>query len=109
MRSERERRRSNGYTWRLIAVTGLFSLTLTLVTGWALRATAQQSTAPPGTAPSSGTTSAPTSPSVDAEAGPEGDALPDEGAHRAPRPPAAEDPPELRESADNNLSFPVDI
>jgi hypothetical protein len=104
MRNERERRDANRRTWRLIAATGLFSLMLTLATGWALRATAQQPAAPPATAPAS-----PAAPAADEEAGPEGDALPDEGGRRSPAPPAPEEPPDLRESADNNLSFPVDI
>lgn len=109
MRNERERRQANRRTWRLIAATGLFSLTLTLATGWALRAAAQQSTVPPATTPSPAATPPAATPPTDAEAGPDGDALPDEDSRRAPRPPAAEEPPDLRESADNNLSFPVDI
>lgn len=102
MRSERGRLSDNRYTWAMIGATALFSLALTLVSGWALRATAQQSTGAPASsaAPAGG---------VDEEAGPEGDALPDERASRAPTPPAPAEPPDLRESADNNLSFPVDI
>jgi hypothetical protein len=106
MRNERQRRDANRRTWRLIAATGLFSLALTLATGWALRATAQQQPAPPAGAPAADTP--PPAPPADEAAGPEGDALPEEAGRRAPRP-VVEEPPELRESADNNLSFPVDI
>lgn len=109
MRNERERRRGHLHTWRLIAVTGLFSLTLPLATGWALRAAAQQAAGSSAAAPSADTPSAPNASPTDAEAGPDGDALPDEAAPRTPRSPAVEEPPDLRESADNNLSFPVDI
>lgn len=105
MQNERRRRDANRRTWGLIAATGLLSATLTLTTAWALRAIAQEPTAAP--APAS---TPPQGPASDEAAGPEGDALPDEGGRRAPpAPSAAEDPPELRESADNNLTFPVDI
>jgi hypothetical protein len=106
---------SNRRTWQLIGATTALSLAITLSTGWALRAGAQDAPppAPPGTnAPADGApagndavTPAPT----DDEAGAEGDALPEDIARRAPVPVETPDPPELRESADNNISFPVDI
>jgi hypothetical protein len=104
MRNERRRRDANRRTWGLIAATGLCSALLTLATAWALRALAQQPSPAPGTA-----SEPPTAPAADDTAGPEGDALPGDGERRAAAPPAAEEPPDLRESADNNLSFPVDI
>lgn len=107
MRNESTRR-----TWQLIGATSMLSLGITLASGWALRAGAQD--APPASAPDS-TPSAPApalepapAPAED-EAGPEGDALPEDAAARAPVPVETPDPPELRESADNNISFPVDI
>ncbi len=105
MQNERRGRDANRRTWRLIAATGLLSATLTLATAWSLRAIAQDPTSAP--APAS---APPQGPASDEEAGPEGDALPGDGGRTAPpAPPAAEEPPELRESADNNLTFPVDI
>lgn len=97
-------------TWQLIGATVALSLIVTLGTGWALRALAQDAPpAAPAPAPATpGATPADTPPDDDA-AGPDGDALPDEEARRAPEPVASPDPPELRESADNNISFPVDI
>jgi hypothetical protein len=114
------RNSSNRRTWQLIGATTALSLAITLSTGWALRAGAQD--APPPAQPGSETpaqdataenapaTPAPAAPAptID-EAGAEGDALPEDVARRAPVPVETPDPPELRESADNNISFPVDI
>jgi hypothetical protein len=110
MRNDSTRR-----TWQLIGATTALSLAITLSTGWALRAGAQD--APPPAAPGPGapagdlpTDNAPPTPApADDEAGAEGDALPEDVARRAPVPVETPDPPELRESADNNISFPVDI
>mgnify|MGYP001221689645 CR=1 FL=1 len=72
----------------------LLSVGITTTTMFTLRAFAQQPAVTP--APD--------------EAGATGDALPDEESRRpAPAPILPPDPPELRESADNNISFPVDI
>lgn len=88
----------------------LLSVGITTATLSTLRAFAQQPTtstpapadAPPAPAPAA-------TPPID-EAGASGDALPDEESRRpAPAPILPPDPPELRESADNNISFPVDI
>jgi hypothetical protein len=99
MRTDSTRR-----TWQLIGVTAALSLGVTLGTSWALRALAQES--PPAATPATPATETP--PDDDA-AGPDGDALPEDAARRAPEPVETPDPPELRESADNNISFPVDI
>lgn len=108
MRTDSTRR-----TWQLIGAVVMLSLGVTLGTGWALRAFAQDAPAAPAPAtpaatPPAGAPPAESLPDDDA-AGPEGDALPDEASRRAPEPVATPDPPELRESADNNISFPVDI
>jgi hypothetical protein len=103
MRNDSTRR-----TWQLIGATTGLSLAITLATGWALRAGAQD--APPPAPPVAESTPAETAPApAEDEAGPDGDALPGDVARRAPEPTASPDPPELRESADNNISFPVDI
>lgn len=99
-------------TWQLIAATTALSLVITLSTGWALRAGAQDAPPPAPSAPEQGAAAenAPATPApTDDEAGAEGDALPEDIARRAPVPVETPDPPELRESADNNISFPVDI
>jgi hypothetical protein len=108
MRNDSTRR-----TWQLIGATTALSLGITLATGWALRAGAQDvppaaTPAPPAEPAPSASKPAPATPADD-EAGPEGDALPDDAARREPVPVETPDPPELRESADNNISFPVDI
>lgn len=73
----------------------LLSVGITMTTMFTLRAFAQQPAA--------------STPAPD-EAGASGDALPEEELRRpAPAPILPPDPPELRESADNNISFPVDI
>jgi hypothetical protein len=108
MRNDSTRR-----TWQLIGATAALSLGVTLGTSWALRALAQESPpaapAPASTPNTPAATRATDTPSDDDAAGPEGDALPEEAARRAPEPVETPDPPELRESADNNISFPVDI
>ena len=94
----------------------LLSVGITTATLSTLRAFAQQPTAPPPTAadappaPASPPAPAPAATPAPDEAGATGDALPDEESRRpAPAPILPADPPELRESADNNISFPVDI
>jgi hypothetical protein len=108
MRTDSTRR-----TWQLIGATAALSLGVTLGTGWALRALAQESPpaapAPAATPATPAATPATETPPDDDAAGPDGDALPEEAARRAPEPVETPDPPELRESADNNISFPVDI
>ena len=88
----------------------LLSVGITTATLSTLRAFAQQpatSTPAPTDAPPAPTPAATPAPD---EAGATGDALPDEESRRpAPAPILPADPPELRESADNNISFPVDI
>jgi hypothetical protein len=113
----------NRRTWGWIWAMTLLSVGITMTTMFTLRAFAQQpapttttpatTDAPAASAPAAGTTdTAPGSTSTPAadEAGADGDALPDDQARRpAPAPILPPDPPELRESADNNISFPVDI
>jgi len=88
----------------------LLSVGITTATLSTLRAFAQQpatSTPAPAEAPPVPAPAA--TPPLD-EAGAAGDALPEDEARRpAPAPILPPDPPELRESADNNISFPVDI
>jgi hypothetical protein len=101
------RNNQNRRTWGWIGAMTLLSFGITMTTMLTLRAFAQQpaaSTPPPATAPPA------TAPPAPDEAGATGDALPEEEARRpAPPPILPPDPPELRESADNNISFPVDI
>ncbi len=116
MRSNQNRR-----TWGWIWAMTLLSVGITMATMFTLRAFAQQPTptatttdapAAPSSAPATTNDTAPGSTSTPApdEAGADGDALPEEQARRpAPAPILPPDPPELRESADNNISFPVDI
>jgi hypothetical protein len=78
-------------TWRMVAVTTLLSLFCLGATFAALRA-AEQTAAKP----------APASAPAQTPANAEDKSTPAET-------PRAEEPPDLRESADNNVSFPVDI
>jgi hypothetical protein len=80
-----------GSGWRWIVVMTLCSLLTLAAATLSLRALAQQGAAPP--APDSNE-----------------EATPDDAAARAERKQReTEEPPDLRESADNNQSFPVDI
>ena len=112
----------NRRTWGWIWAMTLLSVGITMTTMFTLRAFAQQPAPATTTPATTGAPAAPTpagtpdaasgstsTPAAD-EAGADGDALPDEEARRpAPAPILPPDPPELRESADNNISFPVDI
>lgn len=107
MRNDSTRR-----TWQLICATTVLSLGVTLATSWALRAGAQDAPPPaPAETPRAETSppEVPPTATTDDAAGPDGDALPEDIARRTPVPVEIPDPPELRESADNNISFPVDI
>ena len=77
-------------SWRMILATALMAGVAWLATSAALRAGAQEATPP--------TTGEPDSNEAE------------EVARRAPPPePADDESPEFRESADNNISFPIDI
>lgn len=79
-------------TWRLIALTAAMSTLIWLASIFMLRAVAQE-------VPTSGTT-------VGSDAG----SNEEQTERRAVTPvPSSEEAPEFRESADNNISFPVDI
>jgi hypothetical protein len=81
-------------TWRMVGVTTLLSLFCMGATFLALRAAAQTSAKP---APAQ---------AAPAQAPPAASAQDKAEPADAPRP---EESPDLRESADNNVSFPVDI
>jgi hypothetical protein len=119
-RAARRARDPNRGAWRMIVVTAFMSLLAYGITSVALRATAQPQEPPPATTPAPG----PAAPAPDAavpasgapasvskeEAAKEDPDLQEETTRRASAPTLSDElPPDLRESADNNLSFPVDI
>jgi hypothetical protein len=121
-REARRPRDPNRGAWRMIVVTTFMALLAYGVTAVALRATAQPQEPPPATTPGPGPAApapAPEAPAPAAgapasvskeEAAKEDPDLQEETTRRANAPTLADElPPDLRESADNNLSFPVDI
>ena len=89
-------------SWRRILATALMAGAAWLATSSALRALAQGASQPEAPAPAS----APAAPGGGAEESNEADDV----TRRAPAPrPAEDEAPEFRESADNNISFPIDI
>ncbi len=94
-------------SWRMILATALMAGAAWLATSAALRALAQDAT-PPAASPVPAEATEPP-----AGAGADGTVESNEAeevTRRAPPPkPADEEAPEFRESADNNLSFPIDI
>jgi hypothetical protein len=109
----RVRARNHG-TWRMIVATTFMSLLALGVTSTALRAIAQESPSPPAPPssqppPAAAPGDAPASVSKE-QAAAEDPTLQEETTRRAADPALADElPPDLRESADNNISFPVDI
>lgn len=98
--------------WRQIWILGFASLAVwaaALVIVRTVPAAAAQSTAEP--APTATDTPAPGTPPAQAPAAgaPDQGAIDDEPPIGAPVAPKEELPPDLRQSADNNVSFPVDI
>lgn len=88
--------------WRMILATALMAGAAWLATSSALRALAQDAAPPQEAAPAA---TAPESPPAAAESNEA-----EEVTRRAPPPTLAEEEsPEFRESADNNISFPIDI
>ncbi len=86
-------------TWRMIVLTALFALAVLGATSVTLRAVAQTKAGAPESVPKE----APPVPGDPADA----DA---EGPRRAAPPKTSdEEAPEFRESADNNISLPIDI
>jgi hypothetical protein len=119
-REARRARDPNRGAWRMIIVTTFMSLLAYGVTSVALRATAQPQEPPPATSPGPAAPApAPDAPAPAAgapasvskeEAAKEDPDLQEETTRRANAPTLSDElPPDLRESADNNLSFPVDI
>ena len=93
-------------SWRMILATALMAGVAWLATSAALRAGAQEAT-PSTTGPAAAP--APADDASAAENAAESNEA-EEVARRAPAPRAAdEEAPEFRESADNNISFPIDI
>jgi hypothetical protein len=88
-------------TWRMIVVTALFALAVLGATSVTLRAVAQTKAGVPESVPKE-TPAAPDDP-ADADAGAEGPR------RAAPPKTSDEEAPEFRESADNNISLPIDI
>jgi hypothetical protein len=81
-------------TWRLIALTTLMAVLLWMASLLMLRAIAQEASPPPTEVGSRGSEN------------PTGN---EEQTERRAASPQTEVSPEFRESADNNISFPIDI
>jgi hypothetical protein len=87
-------------TWRMIVLTALFALAVLGATSVTLRAVAQTKA---GGAPESVPKETPPAASEPA------DTEPDAPRRAAPPKASDEEAPEFRESADNNISLPIDI
>jgi hypothetical protein len=110
----RNRRSSSAGTWRLILATGACALGVLGATSVTLRAFAQAVPAPaPATAPAASAPAPSGQPASVPKEATKGDdpatAEPDAPQRAATPRLSSEDAPEFRESADNNISLPVDI